>query len=81
MHPHRNLSPRSHSHLKHSLSGTAHGSPWGLTRQQNSWTALTGRGDQADVAATVPLLDPTQRRWLFDTVRHLHPAHPWLDHL
>jgi len=35
--------------------------------------------DDADLAATEPLLDARQRSWLRDTVHRLHPDHPWLD--
>ena len=35
--------------------------------------------DQADFAATWPLLEPADRRWLRHAVELAHPAHPWLD--
>lgn len=35
--------------------------------------------DQADFAATAPLLDPADRRWLHEAIELVHPAHPWLD--
>jgi hypothetical protein len=35
--------------------------------------------DQADFAATWPLLEPNARRWLRDALELAHPAHPWLD--
>jgi Aminoglycoside-2''-adenylyltransferase len=34
--------------------------------------------DEADLAAGLPGLDPTARRWLADTLTILHPGHPWL---
>ncbi|HYJ69964.1 MAG TPA: hypothetical protein VEX15_20105 [Nocardioidaceae bacterium] len=35
--------------------------------------------DDADLAATVPLLDDRQRTWLRDLVHRLYPDHRWLD--
>jgi hypothetical protein len=32
--------------------------------------------DQADLAATLPLLSSRQRAWLADMIAHLHPATP-----
>ena len=37
--------------------------------------------DQADLAATLPLLSDGQRSWLAGMVAHLHPGHAWLDRL
>ena len=38
--------------------------------------------DDADLAATLPLLDDGQRDWLRDTIARLHPGHRWLtEHL
>jgi hypothetical protein len=37
--------------------------------------------DQADLAATLPLLSSRQRAWLADLIAHLHPGHSWLTHL
>lgn len=37
--------------------------------------------DEDDLQRTWPLLDPTARRWLLDTVARLHPGHPWLARL
>ncbi len=34
--------------------------------------------DQADFAATVPLMDAAARRWLGDALARAHPGHPWL---
>lgn len=34
--------------------------------------------DEADFSATVPLLDPSRRRWLSDALQQAHPGHPWL---
>jgi hypothetical protein len=34
--------------------------------------------DEADFAATVPLMDAAARRWLSDALVRVHPAHPWL---
>jgi hypothetical protein len=35
--------------------------------------------DEADFAATWPLLEPADRRWLREAIDLTHPAHPWLD--
>ncbi|MDO9377938.1 MAG: hypothetical protein Q7T56_03740 [Nocardioidaceae bacterium] len=37
--------------------------------------------DDADLAATLPLLDDGSRAWLASTVARLHPGHRWLDGL
>jgi hypothetical protein len=37
--------------------------------------------DNHDLAAALPLLGPEQRAWLAETVRGLHPDHPWLARL
>jgi hypothetical protein len=37
--------------------------------------------DQADLAATLPLLSSRQRAWLADLIAYLHPGHSWLTHL
>jgi hypothetical protein len=42
---------------------------------------LTRPKDDADLAATLPLLDGSRRAWLRDTVARLHPGHRWLDRL
>jgi hypothetical protein len=34
--------------------------------------------DEADFAATLPLLDESQRRWLCDALALVHPGHRWL---
>ncbi len=34
--------------------------------------------DEADLAATLPLLDGGRRAWLAEMVAHLHPGHPWI---
>ncbi|MEO6349436.1 MAG: hypothetical protein ABIP53_02195 [Candidatus Limnocylindrales bacterium] len=34
--------------------------------------------DDGDLGATLPLLDEVRRRWLHDTIEHLHPGHRWL---
>lgn len=35
--------------------------------------------DQADFAATWPLLDSAQQSWLREAIELAHPGHPWLD--
>ena len=35
--------------------------------------------DTADLQATLPRLPDPARRWLADTIAHLHPDHPWLQ--
>ncbi len=37
--------------------------------------------DQADLDATLPLLDEGQRRWLADFLDRIHPGHAWRDRL
>lgn len=34
--------------------------------------------DRVDLDSTWPLLDPAQREWLVDALRHRHPGHPWI---
>jgi hypothetical protein len=34
--------------------------------------------DEADFAASLPLLDAARRRWLADALARAHPGHPWL---
>ena len=33
----------------------------------------------ADLADTLPRLDPDRRRWLRDAIARVHPGHPWLE--
>jgi hypothetical protein len=40
---------------------------------------LSRAKDETDLAATLPLLDDTRRRWLRDTIELLHPGHRWLE--
>jgi Aminoglycoside-2''-adenylyltransferase len=35
--------------------------------------------NEADLAATLPRLEPGRRRWLADALALAHPGHPWLD--
>ncbi|HVX45795.1 MAG TPA: hypothetical protein VHC49_18030 [Mycobacteriales bacterium] len=35
--------------------------------------------NEADFAATWPLLEPADRRWLRDAIELAHPGHPWLE--
>lgn len=37
--------------------------------------------DQADLEATLPLLDDERRTWLADALATVHPGHRWLDAL
>ena len=37
--------------------------------------------DEADFAATVPILTPGARAWLRHTLDRVHPGHAWLDAL
>ncbi len=47
-----------------------------------AWKAKLARSkDDADLAATLPRLDPAARDWLRDTVRRQHPEHHWLSQL
>ena len=35
--------------------------------------------DEADFAATLPLLEASERRWLADALALVHPGHAWLE--
>ena len=35
--------------------------------------------DKADLARTLPLLEPERRRWLADGLRIVHPGHEWIE--
>ena len=35
--------------------------------------------DRADLARTLPLLEPERRRWLADGLRVVHPGHEWIE--
>ena len=35
--------------------------------------------NEADLAGTLPQLEPERRRWLADALALAHPGHPWLD--
>ena len=35
--------------------------------------------DEADLEVTLPLLGPSQRRWLREVLALAHPGHAWLD--
>jgi hypothetical protein len=37
--------------------------------------------DEQDFAATLPVLDDTQRRWLAKALETTYGRHPWLDRL
>ena len=37
--------------------------------------------DEADLAAVLPSLEPTRRRWLAEALDLVHPEHPWLERL
>jgi hypothetical protein len=37
--------------------------------------------DEEDFAGVLPLLERSQRRWLADALRLVHPGHPWLEAL
>ena len=35
--------------------------------------------DEADLAAVLPSLGPSRRRWLAESLALVHPGHPWLE--
>jgi hypothetical protein len=35
--------------------------------------------NEADIAATLPRLEPARRRWLRESLELAHPGHPWLE--
>jgi hypothetical protein len=35
--------------------------------------------DEADLAAVLPSLGPTRRKWLAEALALIHPGHPWLE--
>jgi hypothetical protein len=40
-----------------------------------------GPKDESDLAAVLPLLEPSRRRWLADAIALVHPGHRWLGQL
>lgn len=37
--------------------------------------------DDEDFEAVLPSMDPSQTSWLIDTLRSVHPGHPWVDRI
>ena len=57
----------------------ADGTAFQRTEITLAWKAKHHRPkDNADLARTWPLLNPTERAWLRATLAQLHPGHPWL---
>jgi capsular polysaccharide biosynthesis protein len=64
------------------IERTADGIPYGRPEIVLLFKAKNARPkDDADLAATLPLLGPEQRRWLSDVLAVVHPGHRWLTSL